>query len=415
MTKRIVAITAMVICATFLFAQTPYQFKYQALLRNADGTPIATQSISVNISILQGDAETGSIVFSETHNTQTSSTGLINLNIGSMNDLSSIDWSSDNYHVQISVDGTIMGTSQLLSVPYALHAETVTDADDADADPTNEIQSLSLSNNQLSISEGNAINLPYDSLPKGKAGEVLFNNGEQWKASSIISGDKNSNLIEIRNSSNLPGASTLKGFASTSFTAGYLGVKGSDNFESTGLNLSNANIGVLGMSNISSQDGYGVLGYGHLYGGYFKNHNGNFTALGGTKYALEVEGDISMGKGEVYVADTLRIKGGLDIGRHAMAVNISDIIELTGTLESSGGGVILDLPSGFDESNTRILTIEIKVNHFWSGNNLLIQNPTTSTVTPVWYQLVDNQIYLTYPNNSAYHDKDYRIIIMRVN
>jgi hypothetical protein len=38
--------------------------------------------------------------------------------------MATIDWSNGTYYVKITVDGTDFGTSQLLSVPYALHAKT---------------------------------------------------------------------------------------------------------------------------------------------------------------------------------------------------------------------------------------------------------------------------------------------------
>jgi hypothetical protein len=78
---------------------------------------------------LQSDLTTS--VFNESHSVTTTAQGLINLNIGSVNttDLALIDWAADEYFVQITVDGTIMGTSQLLSVPYALTAKTVETVD----------------------------------------------------------------------------------------------------------------------------------------------------------------------------------------------------------------------------------------------------------------------------------------------
>jgi len=107
---------------TGILAQTPNQFKYQAVLRNADGTIIADENITVDISILQG-SESGISVFDEQHSPTTTAQGVINLNLGSVSDLSVVDWNADIYFVEISVNGTIMGTSQLLSVPYALYAE----------------------------------------------------------------------------------------------------------------------------------------------------------------------------------------------------------------------------------------------------------------------------------------------------
>ncbi len=144
--KKILKITALLLLTLnfgilTIKAQTPNQFKYQAVLRDASGTILANEAVTVNISILQGSV-TGVSVFDETHNVTTTAQGLINLNIGSINNLNLIDWSANTYFIEISVNGTIMGTSQLLSVPYALNAknaENVFSGDYADllGSPTN--------------------------------------------------------------------------------------------------------------------------------------------------------------------------------------------------------------------------------------------------------------------------------------
>jgi len=112
-------------------AQTPSQFKYQAVLRDINGEALTNQPVDIEVVILKGST-VGESVFSENHSLTTNAQGLINVNIGSVNDLSVIDWSADNYFIQISVDGNIMGTSQLLSVPYALSAQKAETYDETD-------------------------------------------------------------------------------------------------------------------------------------------------------------------------------------------------------------------------------------------------------------------------------------------
>ena len=123
MKKLTLVLVAILFALTGIMAQTPNEFKYQAVLRDASGNILANQSVTVDISILQGSAS-GTSVFSETHNVTTTAQGLINLNIGSVEDLSVVDFNADTYFIQISVNSTVMGTSQLLSVPYALQAKT---------------------------------------------------------------------------------------------------------------------------------------------------------------------------------------------------------------------------------------------------------------------------------------------------
>ena len=120
MKKLILVLVAILFAVTGILAQTPNEFKYQAVLRNADGTIMTEESVQVDIDILQGSA-TGTSVFAETYNVTTTAQGLINLNIGSESDLSVVDFSSDTYFIEITVNDIVMGTSQLLSVPYALH------------------------------------------------------------------------------------------------------------------------------------------------------------------------------------------------------------------------------------------------------------------------------------------------------
>ncbi len=178
--KTIITTITFLILGFAAFAQTPQTFNYQAVLRDASGGILANQQVEISVAILQGSAS-GTEVFSETHSVTTNNFGLANLQIGSVNTtgMQNIDWSSGSYFIQISVDGVIMGTSQLLSVPYALHAKTVENdkVEDADADPGNELQVLSISNDTIYLSNGGKVKLPAETDP-------AFTN---WDKSSGIS------------------------------------------------------------------------------------------------------------------------------------------------------------------------------------------------------------------------------------
>jgi hypothetical protein len=115
-----------------VFAQAPQSFRYQTVVRNNSGELLADKSVGMKISILK-DSPTGMVVYSETYNLITNSLGMINLSVGTGLPLSgsfgNIDWGNGEYFLRIDVDkdGGInyefLGTSQLLSVPYALYAE----------------------------------------------------------------------------------------------------------------------------------------------------------------------------------------------------------------------------------------------------------------------------------------------------
>ncbi len=140
--KKIYTILASLLLTLSMYAQSPEAINYQAVVRDGSGNIIANQSIGVQISILQTTA-TGTVIFSETFTKTSNGFGLINLAIGNgtatIGTFAGIDWSIGPYFVKTAVDvagGTSyvdMGTSQLLSVPYALYAKNSGDSKWEDA------------------------------------------------------------------------------------------------------------------------------------------------------------------------------------------------------------------------------------------------------------------------------------------
>ena len=116
------------------FAQSPEKMSYQAVIRNAANALVTNQQVGMQISILQGSTA----VYEETQTPTSNTNGLVTLEIGTgtivSGTFSSIDWSADTYFIKIETDPaggtnyTITGTSQLLSVPFALYAKTSSDA-----------------------------------------------------------------------------------------------------------------------------------------------------------------------------------------------------------------------------------------------------------------------------------------------
>jgi hypothetical protein len=114
------------------FAQVPQKFNYQAVVRNNTGVIIANQKISIKIEVLQIDSNQTSVLYAETHTPTTNTYGLFNIQIGGgsivSGNLSSMNWGTGNKYLRTSVDLSggynyvIMGTSPLVSVPYAQYA-----------------------------------------------------------------------------------------------------------------------------------------------------------------------------------------------------------------------------------------------------------------------------------------------------
>ena len=114
------------------FAQSPQAIPYQAVVRNASGNIISNQPVKLRFSIHDSVA-TGTIVYKEIHTISTNAQGLVNVNIGKgtiqTGIFSGINWGKNGKFIQIELDAmnnntyTDLGTTQMMSVPYALYAE----------------------------------------------------------------------------------------------------------------------------------------------------------------------------------------------------------------------------------------------------------------------------------------------------
>ena len=184
------------------FCQAPNAMSYQAVIRDASNELVASQSVGMQISILQGSAS-GTVVYTETQSPTTNANGLVSIAIGegsTNDDFSAIDWADGPYFIKTETDPnggsdySITGTTQLLSVPYAMHAKTAENmfsgdydslenkpdlsiyltrdsvlSEETDGDDNNEIQNLSVSatGDTLFLSKGNYIIIPGISIVNG--------------------------------------------------------------------------------------------------------------------------------------------------------------------------------------------------------------------------------------------------------
>jgi hypothetical protein len=225
----------------FAQAQTPPNaFNYSAVARNVAGQPIATSKIGIQISILK-TSTTGAVQYSENHIVTTDAFGLFNLAIGEgtvqSGSMSAITWGTDKYFIKVGMDVAgstnflTMGTTQLMSVPYALHSKTadsivgvnskieldpvfnasvaknITAKDtikwNSYSNPTNEFQTLSISNDTIYLSNGGFVRLP--NISGGKTYIELFGDVTDAQADSIIKADlgPNTKFIYITNTTKL--------------------------------------------------------------------------------------------------------------------------------------------------------------------------------------------------------------------
>ena len=119
-----------------MFAQSPQGVGYQGVATDLNGVELINQAISIQASVLSSSA-TGNVEWQEEHSVTTDAFGLFTLTIGqgtstgngSTTNFADISWGSATHFLKIEMDvngGTnysLMGTNQMMSVPYALYAE----------------------------------------------------------------------------------------------------------------------------------------------------------------------------------------------------------------------------------------------------------------------------------------------------
>jgi hypothetical protein len=131
--KQFFILFVAIIISSSLYAQSPNKMSYQAVIRNSSNTLVTNSAVGMRISILQ-TSTSGIAVYVETQTPTTNANGLASIEIGGgtvvSGNFATIDWANGPYFVKTEIDPTgglnytISGTSQLLSVPYALYAAT---------------------------------------------------------------------------------------------------------------------------------------------------------------------------------------------------------------------------------------------------------------------------------------------------
>jgi hypothetical protein len=128
--NRFYLLLTAILLTNMVWAQAPQKMSYQAVIRGANNALVTNQQVGMQISILQGSTA----VYEEIQTPTSNTNGLVSLEIGTGTVISgsfaAIDWSADTYFIKTETDPTggtnytITGTSQLLSVPFALYATT---------------------------------------------------------------------------------------------------------------------------------------------------------------------------------------------------------------------------------------------------------------------------------------------------
>ena len=165
--KKLHTLLAVILITATTFAQVPESMSYQAIVRDSGGNLVSNLPVGMQISILQGSSS-GTVVYAENHTESTNVNGLVTLEIGlgtaTTGTFAIIDWAAGPYFIKTETDPTggtnytITGTSQLMSVPYALYAKT-----------SGELQQLTVSTtgDTLHLQNGGFVIIPGISVANG--------------------------------------------------------------------------------------------------------------------------------------------------------------------------------------------------------------------------------------------------------
>jgi hypothetical protein len=214
MKKKGFTFLAALLIAVSIFGQSPDKISYQAVVRDATNATVANQVVGMQISILQdGTLENpGSAVYVETQTPTTNANGLLSIYIGAgtavTGTFGGIAWSDVPHYIKIEIDPsgnntnyTITGTTQLVSVPFALYAKTAGSS----------LMPTMTNAERLAISDPATAFMVY--VTDFDGGTVMLYDGSKWKELS---------LIQLRTLPDAPTdvtATATNGEATVSFTA----------------------------------------------------------------------------------------------------------------------------------------------------------------------------------------------------
>lgn len=371
-------ITIIMLCMSFyLHGQSvPQKMNYQAVLRDANSQLLINQAVGIKISIIQNSA-TGNVVYSEVQAATTNNLGLVQLEIGGgtpvAGNFSAIDWSSGPYFVKIEVDpagGTAyveMGTSQLLSVPYALYAEN------SGGTGSNIIAGagLTLSGNVLDaihqspMWNANALMSVSLSPVFPVINDVLRFNGSTWIPSAISGGGGTTIDCSTTSNSNYTVRGTGSGnWACTNAmvitSSGYVGIGTTSPSSSYDLTIGTSGFLVNGSTTTSNISGRLRIG-----------------STSSTSYDLQVDG-------QTYITSGLRV--GTTSSPPSSGIRANGDIQtgsrfIQGSSTTGSGTVVVRTSSG--ELRPQSSTIKVKDN----VQNLIINKDKILSLRPVSYEL----------------------------
>lgn len=309
MNRKLIITLIAILLTGIAFSQAPYLINYQAVARDGSGNIITSGTIGLKFRILQGSA-TGTVAYAETNTASPSTSGIFTAGIGGgtplTGPLSSVNWATGPYFIEVSIDPTggtsynVVGTSQLLSVPYALYAEK--SGTSSGALPTGTVtgQTMYWDNstsqwvvNSNLFNNGNNVNV----------GEPLFSNNKM-KVVSKTSSDSAALFVYKPNST--ANQAAIRGFATGNATnSGSLAINPivGGHFLGYNVNSNGSSVGALGQGVSPSGDAVGLIGIASSSAASVGRSVGVYGTATGPNYSNAYAAVFDRGK--VYINDTI--------------------------------------------------------------------------------------------------------------
>lgn len=321
-------------------SQVPEKMSYQAVMRSGSGQLLINQSIAVKVSILQG-SPAGAPVYSERLTGNTNANGLATLEIGTGTVLTgtfnTIDWPSGNYYLKTETDPsggtnyTITGTSQLLSVPYAMYAKSAGNS-------------------------GGAFTIPYTSVVNNAA--TLFS----------LTNDGDGTSLEGSNNTATSNIAAVRGIVTSAAPGGFsAGVRGINN-----------GTGGLGVGVYGSQagSGWGVYGVTPNGLGVYGNASGNGYGV----YANSNTGTGLNATSNNGIAANISIYNNANSNNVLTASTVGNGTVVNVTTTGNGAGVRSSTGSGFGVHGITSALTSAGVVGDNNGNGEAVVGRTTSDI-----------------------------------
>ncbi len=237
MKHRLLFLFLTLIASFPLFAQNaPQGFNYQSIVRDPNGDPLFNQTVTLLFSIRSG-APNGPVAYSEKQVVSTNEFGLVNLVVGQggtplQGNFTTINWGAGAKYLTVALETSPnvfdeLGSSQLMSVPYALFAQTAANGGSGGGDNWG---SQTVQTGPALSGNGTTANPLNIAQQNAQTGQVLKWDGTKWTPQDDISnsGSNGGTVTQISTGTGLTGGPiTTTGTISLNNTGVTPGIYGS--------------------------------------------------------------------------------------------------------------------------------------------------------------------------------------------